>query len=378
MILYATAFAHYAFAYGKSTGRSNEARPWEAKIMNTSVKSPFGTAARSSVLRGAAVAVLSAGIALASGGGAVLAQTTMNLGWGTPLDSNNGVFAKKFAELVDSYTNGELEVKLRPSGQISSEDDAFKALQLGTVDSYLISQNNISPHFGMMDVFVLPYVFRSRDHAIAVLDGEVGGFIQEKLLEQTGVHLLSFNNVEHRDLYNSVRPIETFEDFGGLKYRVPKNEVMIETFRAFGAEPVPLAWSETPTALQTGTIDGGDNGTSVILDMKFYEFADNLAILEHFSGFTPLLVSDRFMSRIDEEQAEALRRAALEAQDHQRMVMKDEIQKVRDALAGHGMQVTYPEKAPFIEAAESVQNKFADEKGEDFRNLLVRIRETEG
>lgn len=346
--------------------------------MNTSVKSPFGITARSSVLRGAVIAVLSAGIALASGSGAVLAQTTMNLGWGTPLDSNNGVFAKKFAELVDSYTNGEVEVKLRPSGQISSEDDAFKALQLGTVDSYLISQNNISPHFGMMDVFVLPYVFRSRDHAIAVLDGEVGGFIQERLFEQTGVHLLSFNNVEHRDLYNSVRPIETFEDFGGLKYRVPKNEVMIETFRAFGAEPVPLAWSETPTALQTGTIDGGDNGTSVILDMKFYEFADNLAILEHFSGFTPLLVSDRFMSRVDEDQAEALRRAALEAQDHQRTVMKDEIQKVRDALAGHGMQVTYPEKAPFIEAAESVQNKFADEKGEDFRNLLVRIRETEG
>ena len=58
--------------------------------------------------------------------------------------------------------------------------------------------------------------------------------------------------------------------------------------------------------------------------------------------------------------------------------MKDQIQEVRDALAGHGMKVTYPEKAPFIEAAESVQDKFADEKGEAFRDLLVRIRETEG
>lgn len=327
--------------------------------------------------RRAAGALLGAGLAFVAAAPAS-AQETMNLGWGTPLDSNNGVFAKKFAELVDSYTDGEVEVKLRPSGQISSEDDAFKALQLGTVDGYLISQNNISPHFGLMDVFVLPYVFRSRDHAVAVLDGEVGAFIKQELLERTGVHLLSFNNVEYRDLYNSVRPIESFEDFGGLKYRVPKNEVMIATFRAFGAEPVPLAWSETPTALQTGTIDGGDNGTSVILDMKFYEFADHLAILEHFSGFTPLLVSDRFMSGLSDEQAEAVRRAALEAQAHQRAVMNDQIDKVREALAGHGMRVTYPDKSKFIEAAQGVQDSFATEKGEEFRGLLERIRATEG
>lgn len=306
------------------------------------------------------------------------AATAMNLGWGTPLDSNNGVFAKKFAELVTEYTDGEIEVKLRPSGQIAGEDEAFKALQLGTVDGYLISQNNVSPHFGLMDVFTLPYVFRSRDHALAVLNGEVGEVIARELLEQTGVHLLSFNNVEYRDLYNSVRPIETFEDFGGLKYRVPKNEVMIATFRAFGAEPVPLAWSETPTALQTGAIDGGDNGTSVILDMKFYEFADNLAILEHFAGFTPLLVSDRFMSRLTDAQSDAVRRAALEAQDHQREVMSAETDRVRAELADLGMAVTYPEKDRFIEAAQGVQDQFAQEKGEEFQRLLQLIRDTEG
>ena len=75
------------------------------------------------------------------------AQMTMNLGWATPLESSNGVFAEAFAEKVSEYTDNAIEVRLRPSGQIATEDDAVKALQLGTVDGYLVSQNNISPHF---------------------------------------------------------------------------------------------------------------------------------------------------------------------------------------------------------------------------------------
>ena len=75
------------------------------------------------------------------------AQMTMNLGWATPLESSNGVFAEAFAEKVAEYTDNAIEVRLRPSAQIATEDDAVKALQLGTVDGYLVSQNNISPHF---------------------------------------------------------------------------------------------------------------------------------------------------------------------------------------------------------------------------------------
>ena len=153
---------------------------------------------------------------------------------------------------------------------------------------------------------------------------------------------------------------------------------MIATDRAFGTEPVPLAWSETPTALQTGTIDGGDNGTSVILDMKFYEFADYLTILEHSSGTTPLLVSGRFMGRLDEDGAKAVRRAAIVAQAHQREILGAETEAMRQELVDEGMKMTRPDKTKFIEAAKTVQDNFASEKGEEFRSLLEKIRNTEG
>lgn len=304
----------------------------------------------------------------------VSAQITMNLGWATPLESSNGVFAQKFAERVEELTDGEVVVRLRPSAQIATEDDAVRAMQLGTVDGYLVSVNNISPQFPLMDVFVLPYVFRDADHAISVIDGEVGQFVREQFLADTGVHLVTYNTIEVRDFYNTVRPIQEINDLSGLKIRVPQNEVMIATFRAFGAEPVPMAWSETPTALQTGTIDGADNGTSVILDMRFYEFASNLAILEHFTGFTPFLASERFMSRLSPEQAELVRQAAVEAQAHQREIMQAQTDEIRATLERNGMAITHPEREAFIEAALSVQDSFAADKGETFRDLLERIR----
>ncbi len=320
----------------------------------------------------AAVAVA----ALALGVGVANAKTiTMNLGWATPIDSDYGVAGKKFKELVEKYTDGSVVVKLRPSGQIGGEDEAFKALQLGTVDGYFISQNNVSPHFPLFDVFQLPYIFQSTEHAYKVFMGPVGKDIKDLLESKTGVHILMFGDVSYRDLYNTQRPIEKFEDFGGLKYRVPKNEVMIETFRAFGAEPVPLAWSETPTALQTGTIDGGDNGTSVIVDMKFFEFAKHLAILEHFSGVAPMFASGRFMGKLSPELKEGVLKAAREAEEYQQEVLAADTDESRAYLEKMGMQVTYPDKTKFIEAAMKVQDEFAAKKGEEFRKYLQMIRD---
>lgn len=270
-------------------------------------------------------------------------------------------------------------MKLRCCAQIATEDDAFKALQLGTVDAYFISQNNISPHWPLMDVFVLPYIFQDTDHILNVVNGPVGEEIRTRLVEDTGVHLLTFGGPSTRDMFNSVRPIESMEDLDGLKMRVPNNRVMLATFEAFGAEPVPLAWSETPTALQTGTIDGGDNGTSVIREMKFYEFAKYLTVLDHFLGFSPVLASDRFIIQLDDEQRTAIRRAAKEAGEYHTEVTIEQTEEIRDWLVEEGaMEMTRPDRAPFIAAARKVQKQFAAERGEDFEALVERIAAAAG
>jgi len=269
---------------------------------------------------------------------ALSADITMNLGFGAPEESLYGRFGKIFEAKAEEYTGGAVDVKLRCCNQISSEDEGFKAMQLGTVDGFFITANNVSPHWPLMDVTVLPYIFQNDKHLEKVVDGEVGEFMKKKLQEDTSVHLLSFGPALYRDFYNSKRAINTMADMKGLKVRTPKNEVMLATFTAFGANPVPLAWSETPTALQTGTVDGGDNGTSFIKDMKFYEFEPDAGTEMRKQGLN-------------------------ETEEGRDWVVKE-----------GGMKMTRPDKADFVEAAKGVQDEFAEKRGEAFVELVKKIQ----
>jgi TRAP-type transport system periplasmic protein len=215
-----------------------------------------------------------AGAACIAAPAVLRAQTVraLNLGFSTPVDSDYGVAALKLQQLVKERMGDAIDVKIRCCATIATEDDAFKALQLGTVDAYFISGNNVSPHFPLMDITVLPYVFQGAAHVRKVRENGIADELADRLERATGLNLLMWGALSHRDFYNSRRPINDVKDMVGLKVRVPKNDVMIQTFKAFGAEPVPLAWSETPAALQTGAVDGSDNGTPVIKAMKFNEF----------------------------------------------------------------------------------------------------------
>ncbi len=303
------------------------------------------------------------------------ADITMNVGFGAPEESIYGRFGKIFEAKAEEYTDGTVDVKLRCCNQISSEDEAFKAMQLGTVDGFFISANNISPHWPLMDVTVLPYIFQNKEHLARVLAGDIGQEMKDMLQADTSVHMLAFGPALYRDFYNSVRPVNTMADMEGLKVRVPKNEVMIATFEAFGANPVPLAWSETPTALQTGTVDGADNGTSFIKDMKFFEFQPHLVILEHFVAFAPLFASDSFMKKLSVEQREQIIRAANDAGEEFAEEVANETQEIRDWLVAEGgMAMTTPDKADFVEAAKAVQKEFAESRGEDFVRIVTAIQ----
>lgn len=300
---------------------------------------------------------------------------TINLGYASSEGTPYAVLANKFKELAEKYSNGSLQIKVRGSAQLATEDEAFKAMQLGTVDMYVITSNNISPHFPLMDAFVLPYIFQSKEHTYKVLNGPVGQKFSEDLKKATGVWLLTYGWVTYRDFYNSVRPINKLSDMAGLKIRVPKNDVMIDTYKAYGASPIPLAWAETPTALQTGTVSGADNGTHFIKTQKFYEMMKHLAVLEHFGAFTPLFASNRVMNKMSQEQKDVVLKAAADAGKYHVEVMESEVNEIRNFLAKEGgMATTYPDKKEFIQVSLTIQDKFVADKDQSFKDLLTAIR----
>jgi tripartite ATP-independent transporter DctP family solute receptor len=306
------------------------------------------------------------------------ADVTINLGYAASETSAYAVLADKFEELAEEYSSGTVDVKVRCCGQLMNEDEAFKALQLGTVDMFIITDANISPHFPLMDAFVLPYIFQNKEHAYSVLEGEIGQEFVDKFHEATGVHLLTFGFVGDRDFYNSIRPISNVEDMSGIKVRVPKNRVFIETYQEFGASPIPMPWADTPTALQTGAVDGGDNGTEFIKSQKFYEYMPYISALEHFNYTTPLLASSRLMKSLNDDQRDAVIRAAKDAGLYHKETLTQGVKDVREFLTTEGkggMSSAEIDKTGFIAAGLRVQDRYAAEQSDDFQTLIQDIRE---
>jgi tripartite ATP-independent transporter DctP family solute receptor len=247
---------------------------------------------------------------------------------------------------------------------------------LGTLDATIIAQNNAGPFYPKLDILTLPYIFQSPEHAKAIVDGPIGQEIWKDMPSEAGVHLVKITAIAFRHLYNTERAIENIEDFKSLKYRVPKNSVMVDTYKAFGADPVPLAWSETLTAVQTGTVDGGDLTIDVIYSQKFHEVAKYIAMTGHFVFTPPFFVSDRFMSKLTDDEKKAVYAAANIAAEVTRKMVAEEESTLIDALKSeHGVAFTVPEKAPFIEAAAAVQAQFAKARGAGYEALVTAIKQ---
>jgi len=301
------------------------------------------------------------------------AKTVMNIGYDTAESHPYGTFMNTFAERFNALTAGEVVVKTHCCFKMGGEQDQFKKLQLGTLDGTLIAQNNVGPFFPKIDLLVLPYVFQTYEHALRIVDGPVGEAIWGEMPDKAKVHLVKIALVSFRHVYNAKKPIRDISDFASLKYRVPKNTVMVDTYKAFGSDPVPLAWSETLTAVQTGTVDGGDLPVDVIYAQKFHEVAKHIAMTGHFALAPPFLVSDRFMQKLDAEQREALHLAAEIAAAAARAHTVKAEQRVIEKLEAAGVQFTYPDKAPFIEAAARVHQSFAKERGPEYVELIEQI-----
>ena len=195
--------------------------------------------------------------------------------------------------------------------------------------------------------------------------------------DATGITILAFGFVGDRDFYNSRQPITKMADMKGLKVRVPKNQVMIDTFKEFGAAPIPLPWADTPTALQTGTVQGADNGTSFIKSAKFYEIMPYFTALEHFTYFSPLMASPRLMKKLDADQTKALLRAAKDANEYQKDVMTKSVSEIRKFLTTEGqggMKTVEFDRTDFIAAGQRVQDRYAKEKGAECTEFVQAIR----
>jgi TRAP-type transport system periplasmic protein len=300
-------------------------------------------------------------------------ERTIKAGIGLNEDHPQGLGLKKFSEIVAEKSGGKLNVKPFYAASLGDDQKMTEALQGGLQE---ITIPSTSPLVGMVKEYGIldfPFLFNTPEEADAVLDGPVGQKLLDKLPEH-GLIGLGFWENGFRQLTNSKRPVETAEDFSGLKIRTMQNEVHLDAFKELGANPTPMAFSEVFTALESKTVDGQENPLATIKSNKFNEVQEYLSLTRHV--YTPFvfLVSKKFWDGLSEEEQTILKDAAVEAGKYQRELSRTEDAKAVEELKAEGTkvnEVTDEEKAKMKEIIQPVTDQYAEKFGQELVDELM-------
>ena len=186
----------------------------------------------------------------------------------------------KFAELVKEKTNGEITVEVFPTSQLGNDKAIIQGARMGSIDISMTGNPFYTGTEAALNVLDLPYLFKSFEHAYAVLDGPVGARIGA-LLEKHGLKELGFMEIGFRNLTNNKRQVRKPADFDGIKVRVTPNPAHVQAFQLLGAVPTPMPFGEVYMALKTGAVDGQENPITLIHGQKFYEVQKYLSLTYH-------------------------------------------------------------------------------------------------
>ena len=287
-------------------------------------------------------------------------------GTDTQIDS---LVANYCADLVMERSGGAVVVDVFPNDTLAG-GNATKGIEyiavggsdLGAYATSVLA--NLEPK---MSVATIPWSFTSYQQARSVIDG-TGGEYYAKLLAEKGItYLGSFHN-GFRQLTNSKRAVTKPEDLNGLKIRVPGSAVYMSTFKALGANPTAMSWSEVFTAIQQGTIDGQENGCSITKTAKMDEIQKYMTIWNYSYENDLFLVNTKIWESLPENTRQLIQECATEACEWGRDKLEADEEALIAGFREAGMQVdvlTEEELAVFQEAVSDVVAEFKDAYGED-------------
>lgn len=207
--------------------------------------------------------------------------------------------ALAIADEVSERTDGRIEITVVAGGSLGDERATVEMAMNGDLDIATAANSVFTNWIPEMSILDQAYLWESADQAHAAVDGEVGDLIEEAALEQN-LHVVGYMESGFRNVF-STRPVESIDDFAGLKIRTMQNEYQLAAFEGFGAVPVGLPSGEQFTALQQGTIDAVENATSNALANSYYEVAPHITNTEHTFVYIVMALSDDAWSKIPEE-----------------------------------------------------------------------------
>lgn len=292
-------------------------------------------------------------------------------------ESEDGIHQKMsllFADYVSQLSGGGMEIEIVGNGQLGGERDLVEGMQLGSIEMASTANMVLSNFDARFSVLDLPYLIADYETAYKVLDSDVIQGLLDSFAQESGVRVLAYGQGGFRQVIGNIA-VESLADMKGMKVRVPESDIYIDTFNALGANPTPLAYTETFTALQQGTVDAFEITPAVVLSAGFFEVCSDVSMINHLYSPNPFMISESLFQSLSGEQQGILQEAARKAAAEQRQWLEDGEADTLARLEEKGMAVNYPDIAEFqaAVAASGLYDNYKSAIGEELFNSVQAL-----
>lgn len=256
-----------------------------------------------------------------------------------------------FKQLVEEQTKGELTVNLYYNSQLGGERESIEQVKNGLLEMATASAGPMTTFNDKFMVLDIPYSFNDYNEAWLVMDGPAGKALFDSC-ESIGLKGLAWMENGFRHTTNSSKPINTIDDFKGLKIRTMEAPMHMEAFKKLGANPTPVPWTELYLVMQQRVVDGQENPLANIWEVKMYEVQKFVSLDGHIYDPMPLMANLDWYNGLTKEQQLIVSTAAILGQNYSRAVNAAREKYIVELLESKGMQVN--------EVAEAEKAKMRD------------------
>ncbi|HYB54730.1 MAG TPA: TRAP transporter substrate-binding protein [Alphaproteobacteria bacterium] len=284
------------------------------------------------------------------------------------------VAVEDMGKKLSAETGGRLSIQMFPSMQLGGEKEAIEQAQVGAIQLARVSVGALGPVVDDLNVFNLPFLFRSVEHMRKVIDGPIGQELLDRVTNNPNTHLvgLCWMDAGARSMYDTKRPIKSIEDLKGLKVRVMGNPMFVDMMNALGANGVPMGYDQVFSALQTGVVDGAENNPPSFVFDNHYQVAKHFTLTEHLIVPEILVFSRKTWDGLSKDDQALIAKLARAAQSEERTLWDAKEKDAFDKMKAAAIDVErIADKTPFQNAVKPVWDKY----GAKYADLIKRIGE---
>ncbi len=264
-----------------------------------------------------------------------------------------------FKEIVEEKSNGRIIVEIYPTNQTGDQSEQIESMRMGTQEMLLGGVAVIANYYPKMYMLEIPYLFTSNDMYLSYLDSPDGKAMMDEMIVKAGVRPLGFAPREPRQTTTN-KPINSIEDFKGLKIRVPSAASLVAFWKAVGAAPVTMAFNEVYQALATNVVAAQENPVDMIANSQFYEVQDYVIMTNHALNMSILMIAEPFYQSLPDDLKTILDDAGDQVREFVLQKNSTDTQAYIDLLKGKGMQFMEVNVDEIKEATKDLYKSFVD------------------